>query len=234
MNAPATHHETEHLLRALHGTRTVVEHGRVVQAGGTILRATGLRARIGAQVEGGSRCPGLADVARHRGEPRAQRVCMRRMDHQRQAAAGQHVAGCRVGQRQQAFVVGELADQLACHLQLQRGNLAAHSYTFLLGGARQRHQHGGNFVARGVSAFFETACVAAFAGLLAGRFNALGLFGVQRFEAVTQGLRFGQQRHLGSAQHQTGRRDAGVAAALPENEAHRGTLGAARIPAERE
>jgi ATP synthase in type III secretion protein N len=48
MNA-ATNHETEHLLRALHGTRTVVEHGRVVQAGGTILRATGLRARIGQQ-----------------------------------------------------------------------------------------------------------------------------------------------------------------------------------------
>jgi type III secretion protein N (ATPase) len=48
MNA-ATNHEAEHLLRALHGTRTVVEHGRVVQAGGTILRATGLRARIGQQ-----------------------------------------------------------------------------------------------------------------------------------------------------------------------------------------
>jgi type III secretion protein N (ATPase) len=45
----ATHTESEHLLRALHGTRTVVEHGRVVQAGGTILRATGLRARIGQQ-----------------------------------------------------------------------------------------------------------------------------------------------------------------------------------------
>jgi len=49
MNAPAVPHEAEHLLRALHGTRTVVEHGRVVQAGGTILRATGLRARIGQQ-----------------------------------------------------------------------------------------------------------------------------------------------------------------------------------------
>jgi len=49
MNARVTPHETEHLLRALHGTRTVVEHGRVVQAGGTILRATGLRARIGQQ-----------------------------------------------------------------------------------------------------------------------------------------------------------------------------------------
>jgi len=48
MNA-ATNHEADQLLRALHGTRTVVEHGRVVQAGGTILRATGLRARIGQQ-----------------------------------------------------------------------------------------------------------------------------------------------------------------------------------------
>ena len=41
--------EAERLLRALHGTRTLVEHGRVVQAGGTILRATGLRVRIGQQ-----------------------------------------------------------------------------------------------------------------------------------------------------------------------------------------
>ena len=41
--------DTRHLLRALHATRTVAEHGRVVQAGGTILRATGLRARIGQQ-----------------------------------------------------------------------------------------------------------------------------------------------------------------------------------------
>ena len=41
--------DTHHLLRALHATRTVAEHGRVVQAGGTILRATGLRARIGQQ-----------------------------------------------------------------------------------------------------------------------------------------------------------------------------------------
>jgi type III secretion protein N (ATPase) len=41
--------ETDRLLRALQGTRTVVEHGRVVQAGGTVLRATGLRARIGQQ-----------------------------------------------------------------------------------------------------------------------------------------------------------------------------------------
>ena len=48
MNA-AVSPETEQLLRALHGARTVVEHGRVVQAGGTILRATGLRARIGQQ-----------------------------------------------------------------------------------------------------------------------------------------------------------------------------------------
>jgi type III secretion protein N (ATPase) len=47
MNAASV--EAERLLRALHGTRTVVEHGRVVQAGGTILRATGLRARIGQQ-----------------------------------------------------------------------------------------------------------------------------------------------------------------------------------------
>ena len=41
--------DTERLLRALHATRTVVEQGRVVQAGGTVLRATGLRARIGQQ-----------------------------------------------------------------------------------------------------------------------------------------------------------------------------------------
>jgi len=39
----------ERLLRTLQTTRTVVEHGRVVQAGGTVLRATGLRARIGQQ-----------------------------------------------------------------------------------------------------------------------------------------------------------------------------------------
>jgi len=37
------------LLRALQGSRTVVEHGRVVQAVGTVLRATGLRAKIGQQ-----------------------------------------------------------------------------------------------------------------------------------------------------------------------------------------
>ncbi len=42
---PAT--DTQHLLRALHGTRTVVELGKVTQAVGTVLRATGLRARIG-------------------------------------------------------------------------------------------------------------------------------------------------------------------------------------------
>jgi len=41
--------ETERLLRTLQATRTVVEQGRVVQAGGTVLRATGLRARIGQQ-----------------------------------------------------------------------------------------------------------------------------------------------------------------------------------------
>ena len=41
--------DAERLLRTLHATRTVVEQGRVVQAGGTVLRATGLRARIGQQ-----------------------------------------------------------------------------------------------------------------------------------------------------------------------------------------
>src|SRR5262245_57709801 len=41
--------DTQRLLRALQSTRTVVEHGRVVQATGTVLRATGLRARIGQQ-----------------------------------------------------------------------------------------------------------------------------------------------------------------------------------------
>jgi type III secretion protein N (ATPase) len=41
--------DTGRLLRALQATRTIVEHGRVVQAGGTVLRATGLRARIGQQ-----------------------------------------------------------------------------------------------------------------------------------------------------------------------------------------
>jgi type III secretion protein N (ATPase) len=47
MNTPSL--ATERLLRTLQATRTVVELGRVVQAGGTILRATGLRARIGQQ-----------------------------------------------------------------------------------------------------------------------------------------------------------------------------------------
>jgi ATP synthase in type III secretion protein N len=41
--------DTRQLLRTLQSTRTVVEYGRVVQAGGTVLRATGLRARIGQQ-----------------------------------------------------------------------------------------------------------------------------------------------------------------------------------------
>jgi type III secretion protein N (ATPase) len=41
--------DAQRLLRTLHATRTVVEHGRVVQAVGTVLRATGLRARIGQQ-----------------------------------------------------------------------------------------------------------------------------------------------------------------------------------------
>jgi type III secretion protein N (ATPase) len=41
--------EAQRLLRSLQASRTVVENGRVVQAGGTVLRATGLRARIGQQ-----------------------------------------------------------------------------------------------------------------------------------------------------------------------------------------
>jgi len=41
--------DTAHLLRTLQTTKTVAEFGRVVQAGGTVLRATGLRARIGQQ-----------------------------------------------------------------------------------------------------------------------------------------------------------------------------------------
>ncbi len=41
--------DTQRLLRTLQAARTVVEQGRVVQAGGTVLRATGLRARIGQQ-----------------------------------------------------------------------------------------------------------------------------------------------------------------------------------------
>ncbi len=40
---------TRALLQTLQSARTVAEQGRVVQAGGTILRATGLRARIGQQ-----------------------------------------------------------------------------------------------------------------------------------------------------------------------------------------
>jgi type III secretion protein N (ATPase) len=40
---------TQHLARTLLGMRTVVEYGRVVQAAGTVLRATGLHARIGQQ-----------------------------------------------------------------------------------------------------------------------------------------------------------------------------------------
>jgi type III secretion protein N (ATPase) len=42
---------TARLQRALQSTRTVVELGRVVQAAGTVLRATGLHARIGQQCE---------------------------------------------------------------------------------------------------------------------------------------------------------------------------------------
>ncbi len=45
--APAV--DTQRLLKALQTTRSVVEHGRVVQAMGTVLKATGLRARIGQQ-----------------------------------------------------------------------------------------------------------------------------------------------------------------------------------------
>lgn len=41
--------ETRQLLDTLNAARTVLECGRVVQAGGTVLRATGLRARIGQQ-----------------------------------------------------------------------------------------------------------------------------------------------------------------------------------------
>ncbi|MFO1224407.1 MAG: FliI/YscN family ATPase [Burkholderiaceae bacterium] len=61
--------DTNALLRTLQGTRTVAEFGRVVQAGGTVLRATGLRARIGQQCRilepGATRCeaePLLAEV----------------------------------------------------------------------------------------------------------------------------------------------------------------------------
>ena len=41
--------ESQQLVAALHATRMVLECGRIVQAGGTVLRATGLRARIGQQ-----------------------------------------------------------------------------------------------------------------------------------------------------------------------------------------
>jgi type III secretion protein N (ATPase) len=62
--------ESDRLLRTLQGTRTVAEQGRVVQAGGTVLRATGLRARIGQQVQvfdaegapSAGRAPLLAEV----------------------------------------------------------------------------------------------------------------------------------------------------------------------------
>ena len=47
MSAESALADTHRLLQALSTTRTVVEHGRVVQAGGTVLRATGLRGRIG-------------------------------------------------------------------------------------------------------------------------------------------------------------------------------------------
>ena len=49
MTTAAAQNSTDRLLRALQSTRTVVELGRVVQATGTVLRATGLRARIGQQ-----------------------------------------------------------------------------------------------------------------------------------------------------------------------------------------
>jgi type III secretion protein N (ATPase) len=48
-DAAALADDAQRLLRTLQTTRTVVEHGRVVQAVGTVLRATGLRARIGQQ-----------------------------------------------------------------------------------------------------------------------------------------------------------------------------------------
>ena len=49
MTTATAQNSTDRLLRALQSTRTVVELGRVVQATGTVLRATGLRARIGQQ-----------------------------------------------------------------------------------------------------------------------------------------------------------------------------------------
>lgn len=61
------HAGAQRLLRTLHNTRTVLDQGRIVQAGGTILRATGLRARIGQQCRitdpaSGSADPLLAEV----------------------------------------------------------------------------------------------------------------------------------------------------------------------------
>ncbi|MGE0802439.1 MAG: FliI/YscN family ATPase [Lautropia sp.] len=49
MTAPEASTDLRRLLATLQATRTVAECGRVVHAGGTILRATGLRARIGQQ-----------------------------------------------------------------------------------------------------------------------------------------------------------------------------------------
>jgi type III secretion protein N (ATPase) len=60
--------DCERLVSALYSTRTVIEHGRVVQAGGTVMRATGLRARIGQQcaiidpLHGSTAEPLLAEV----------------------------------------------------------------------------------------------------------------------------------------------------------------------------
>ncbi len=56
--------DSQRLLRSLRAARTVVDQGRVVQAGGTVLRATGLRARIGQQCRIDN--PASADEA---GEP---------------------------------------------------------------------------------------------------------------------------------------------------------------------
>lgn len=68
MSAAGIASESERLLRSLQTTRTVVEQGRVVQAVGTVVRATGLRARIGQQcrildaLPGGDDTPLLAEV----------------------------------------------------------------------------------------------------------------------------------------------------------------------------
>jgi type III secretion protein N (ATPase) len=67
MSREALAADTARLLRTLQSARTVVEHGRVVQAGGTVLRATGLRACIGQQCRigdpgGGQAEPLLAEV----------------------------------------------------------------------------------------------------------------------------------------------------------------------------